>query len=323
MAGPLLLPGDIVSMTAAAADRLLKAGEGDAALLYLYLLRRGGVFSPEGARKALGWSADRLKTAAETLARLGLWDGKAEETLPATPPEPQGPPDYTAADIAKELEGKGTFPHLVEEVQRQLGKLLSTADLKILYSLYDYLALPAEVILVLVTWCVEETERKYGPGRKPRMAQIRKEGFVWHRLGVDTAEAADAHLRHLAALAGRERSLLPRLGISGRAPVEGERKYIAAWVGMGFDDEAISLAYERTVLKKGSLNWAYMNSILRSWNQKGLRTVEQVESGDSTWRRRPEPGAPTVQSGQGEDRARADMERMRRFLSDQDQKEGV
>ena len=205
MAGNLLLPGNIVSMAAGCADRLVKAGDGDAALLYLYLLRRGGVFSAEGARKALGWSADRLKAAGESLARLGLWDGRAEESLPATPPEPQGPPDYTAADIAKELENGGSFPHLVEEVQRQLGKLLSTADLKILYSLYDYLALPAEVILMLTTWCVEESERKYGLGRKPRMSQIRREGFIWHRLGVDTPEAADAHLRHLTALAGHLR----------------------------------------------------------------------------------------------------------------------
>ncbi len=34
MAGNLLLPGDIVSMAAGCADRLVKAGDGDAALLY-------------------------------------------------------------------------------------------------------------------------------------------------------------------------------------------------------------------------------------------------------------------------------------------------
>lgn len=136
------------------------------------------------------------------------------------------------------------------------------------------------------------------------MSQIRREGFIWHRLGVDTPEAADAHLRHLTALAGRERSLLPRLGISGRAPVEGERKYIAAWVDLGFDDETICLAYERTVLKKGSLNWAYMNSILKSWHQKGLHTVEQVESSDSAWRRAAGPAAPPLR-GRGTTGAQA------------------
>ena len=55
-----------------------------------------------------------------------------------------------------------------------------------------------------------------------------------------------------------------------------DSKYIAAWVDLGFDDETICLAYERTVLKKGSLNWAYMNSILKSWHQKGLHTLQPV-----------------------------------------------
>ena len=37
----LLTPGSILSMTDQAADRLLRLDSGDAALLYLHLLRRG------------------------------------------------------------------------------------------------------------------------------------------------------------------------------------------------------------------------------------------------------------------------------------------
>lgn len=320
MSGNVLLPGNILSLTGAAADRLLKSGSGDAALLYLYLLRSGGTFSPGGARHTLGWADERVRTAFDALVSLGLADGQTETAPAPQKPEPDEPPAYTAADIARELEGGGTFPHVVAEVQRQLGKMLSTADLQILYSLYDYLALPAEVIFLLTTWCVEESERKYGPGRKPRLSQIRKEGFIWRRLGVDTAEAADAHMRALSALHTRERAILPLLGISGRAPVEGERRYISAWVDMGFDDEAIRLAYEKTVLKKQSLNWAYMNSILKSWHQKNLHTLEQVEAGDSAYRRqnRPVPADPK----HAQARMRDDMDWMDRFLAQTDDTKG-
>ena len=73
MAVQVLPPGGVVSMTAAAADRLVKGGNGDAALLYLHLLRRGGLFEAEAARKALGWTdgpvAGRICAA---LAALGL-----------------------------------------------------------------------------------------------------------------------------------------------------------------------------------------------------------------------------------------------------------
>ena len=173
----LLLPGDILSMTTRAADRLMGAGNGDAALLYLWLLRRGGRLEPESARRALKWDVPRLEAALSALVGLGLADGTAAPEAPARM-EPEGPPEYTAADITRELEdGASSFPGLVNEVQRRLGKILSTSDLKSLYTLYDYLALPAEVICLLVSWCVEEFQRKYGPGRKPRMSQIQKEGL--------------------------------------------------------------------------------------------------------------------------------------------------
>lgn len=326
MASNVLSPGGVVAMTAAAADRLIRSGSGDAALLYLHLLRRGGELDIAAARKALGWADERVRQAYQALAGCGLVRKDADLSPAPTPPEPDSPPDYTAADIARELEGESSFPHLVREIERQLGKVLSTSDLKLLYTIYDYLALPAEVILLLTTWCVEEEERKYGPGRKPRMSQLKKEAFLWRRLGVDTIEAADAHIKHLSALRDRVGRLLPLLGISGRAPVEGERKYLEGWVEMGFDDGAISLAYERTVLKKGALNWAYMNSILRSWHQKGLHTAEQVEAGDSAWKRpagQTGGGAavPPPQGGQAQASMKEDMDWLDRFLEKTEGKE--
>ena len=86
----------------------------------------------------------------------------------------------------------GEFRALCGQVERRLGKKMSTSDLKSLFSLYDHLALPVEVILMLVAWCVEEMERKYGPGRRPFLSQIKKEGFIWARRGIDTMEAAQA-----------------------------------------------------------------------------------------------------------------------------------
>ena len=284
----LMLPGGVVALSGEAADRLLASGSGDAALLYLCFLRRGGVTDLTQAGRTLKWAGERLSAAYDALSVLGLVP--RAPLAPQAPPEaPDEPPEYTAEDIAKELEDSAsTFPGLVAEVQRRLGKLLSTADLKTLFTLYDFLALPAEVICLLVSYCVEEMERKYGPGRKPRMAQIRREAFIWHRLGIDTFEHAEAHLRQQSVLRTREGAVLAILGVSGRPAVDGERKYIAAWVDMGFPDESIRLAYERTVLKKQSMNWAYMNSILRSWHQKGLHTPAEIEAGDSG-RRAPVP----------------------------------
>lgn len=326
MAANLFLPGGVVAMPAEAADRLIASGSGDAALLYLYLLRKNGAASLEEAGNALRWDGARLTTAWDVLSGKGL--APAMPQAAPTQPLQEEPPEYTAEDIARELDDQNSpFPALVGEVQRRLGKILSTVELKTLYTIYDFLALPAEVICLLVSWCVEEMERKYGPGRMPKMPQIRKEAFVWHRLGVDTAEAADAYIKRQAEMRTREGQVLSLLGITGRPAVDGERKYIAAWTDMGFGDEVIRMAYERTVLKKQTMSWPYMNSILRSWNQKGLHTPAEIETGDAAPMRPqgPAPNAPAP-AGPGADRdaghMTGDIQWMKDFLARQKSEQG-
>lgn len=326
MAANLFLPGGVVAMPAEAADRLIASGSGDAALLYLYLLRKNGAASLEEAGNALRWDGARLTTAWDVLSGKGL--APAMPQAAPTQPLQEEPPEYTAEDIARELDDQNSpFPALVGEVQRRLGKILSTVELKTLYTIYDFLALPAEVICLLVSWCVEEMERKYGQGRKPRMSQISKQAFVWHRLGVDTAEAADAYIKRQAELHTREGQVLSLLGITGRPAVEVERKYIAAWDDMGFGDEVIRMAYERTVLKKQTMSWPYMNSILRSWHQKGLHTPAEIETGDAAPMRPqgPAPNAPAP-AGPGADRdaghMTGDIQWMKDFLARQKSEQG-
>lgn len=321
MPNSALLPGGILSMTGAAADRLVAAGNGDAALLYLCLLGQKGGNDARAAMSALKWDVHRLGAAHRALAKLGL---VAEAEPPAPPPAPSDePPEYTYDDITKELENDASsFPALVGEVQRRLGKVLSTADLKVLYTLYDFLALPAEVICLLVSHCVEDIQRTQGEGRKPRMSQIRREAFAWHRQGVRTMETAEAHLKRLSSLRERERALLPLLGIRDRPPIEKEREYLAAWTDMGFPDEAIRLAYEKTVLKKRELSWPYMNSILLSWHRKNLHTLAQIQAGDSAGRgyNKPPVSGPAV-SAQDDKRVAENLDWMRKFLARQKEEE--
>ena len=310
-----LIPGEILAMAGQAADRLLKLDSGDAALLYLHLLRRGSASRPN-------WTPERLERAMAALKEQGL----APRELPLADPVPQEapPPEYALEDITAALEEKSSaFPALCDEVERRLGKKLSASDLKTLYTLFDHLSLPAEVILMLVGWCTEEMERKYGPGRRPRMSYISKEGFAWARRGIDTMERAEGHIQRLTRLRSREGEILRLLDIPLRPLVDREKTYVAAWDDMGFDDEAIRMAYEKTVLKKQSMDWSYMNGILRRWHEKGLHTAAAVRAGDRDPRPVQAGGQGQRPAPPGEDaRAREDMERMRRLMEQMKQEGG-
>ena len=300
-----LLPGSIVAMTDQAADRLLRLDNGDAALLYLYLLRHNDI-------QNLKWPQPRLDAAIAALKGVGM----APDLAPRTdiPEQPLPPPEYHTEEINVALADQNSvFSSLCDEVERMLGKKLNASDLKSLFTLYDHLALPPEVIITLVGWCCEEQERKYGPGRKPFLSQIKKEGFIWARRGIDTMERADAHIQRLTSLRTRESEVLRLLDISPRPLVEREKTYIAAWDDMGFDNEAIRMAYERTVLKKQSMDWSYMNGILRRWHEKGLHTSAAIQAADHD--PRPRAGVPqSVPAPETPQSQQDNMARMRRLL---------
>lgn len=303
------LPGGVVSLTAENTDRLLALGQGDAALLYLALLRHGGELSP--ARQALGWTQGRLDAAyagLQTASLVGPAPAQAGRL------EDVRPPEYGTQDVVAALTGDAAFSALQRQVEQELGNPLTPADLKTLYTIYDYLALPPEVIYLLTAWCVEETERKYGPGRRPRMSVVKKEALRWRDRGVDTLPAAEEYLQGQKGLAQRERELLPLVGIRDRAPLDREREYLATWVDWGFSDEAIAMAYERTVMKKQAMSWPYMHSILKSWHAKGLHTPAQIKAGDAAPQRQSGPGRPGGQKD-APDLAEKKRERMARNIA--------
>ena len=117
--------------------------------------------------------------------------------------------------------------------------------------------------------------------------------------------------------------MLRLLDIPPRPLVEREKNYIAAWDQMGFDDEALRAAYERTVMKKQSMDWSYMNGILRRWHEKGLHTLAAIQAGDRDPRpvQAAAPSSPAAASREAE-QAREDMERMRRLMEQMKQREG-
>ena len=285
----LLLPNEILSMSAQAAGLLVESGDGDGALLYLALLECGG----DGRRAAarLRWGEDRLGPAWERLAGLGLARPRSQTAVPPPPKAADRPPEYSREEITAAQEREPGFQSLRREMESRLGRVFTDNDLRCLYTMYDYLGLPTEVILLLTGWAVRRERRQKGnPAACPRMPQLQKEAFHWKGLGIDTLDRAEDYLRRQEGVDQREWDILSSLGVTERRSAVGrEREFIAAWVDMGVSDELIRLAYERTVYQKGAMNWPYMNRILQSWHQAGYQTAAQVEAEDRPNRRRDKP----------------------------------
>ena len=267
-----------IVLPAQQADRLIGRGDGDAALLYLCLLRADRGVTAQELLRRLKWSQLRLHAAETALQELGLIDRPPEQK----PPEPaQERPVYTADDLTDLLTGDAGFRMLVPQTEEKLGKRLKTADLQILAGLYDDLGLPADVIYLLVCHCVARSEERYGPGRRPTLRQIEKEGYHWAQRGLFDQESASRYLRDWNVRRSAMSRYMQVLGLGDRRPVESEERYITDWMDKGFPPETVALAYDKTVFYKKELNWRYLNGILRRWHENGWHTEEEVRQSDS------------------------------------------
>ena len=277
---------ETIHMERADVQKLLLASNADAALLYIYL-KAGN--SPDGADGALRMSGERVRGALALLRQLGL---HSEQTHTHILPGER--PAYSERDVL-EASGDVSFRSLCGEVQRMLGRTLNTEELKILLGFVRYLGLGTDVISVLITYC-KDRARQRGNLRSPSLRTIEKEAYNWAERGIDTMEEAVAFIQTQNLKNSRLYRLQGLLQIRGRSLTAAEEKYANAWLDMGFEDEVITMAYERTCLNTGSLSWAYMNKILQRWHEAGLHTAQEVQSGD----RKPAPKGASGELGQAE-----------------------
>lgn len=284
--------------------KLLAAGNGEAALVYLYM-KSTGDYTLSHAEQELRMNPQTLGWAESLLKRLGLMEMKPQQKRF----DRDRAPTYSADEIKNYAAGDPSFTLLQGEVSRRLGRVLSSEELKTLLSFRDYLKLPPEVVTMALTHCLQKNEyynRSHGRNRSVTMRMLEKECYDWANRGIVTLEQASAYISRDLELLSPEAQVKKAMGLD-RPLVDTEREYIKSWLNMGFTVETIKLAYEKTVLGTGKLAWRYMNKILLSWHEKNLHTVQQV-NGEN---RKPQaPETTTFTPGENE---RAAVSRLQKF----------
>ena len=276
--------GAVLALPAAPAAEICRTGDGDAALVYLYLLMRGGRAEPEQMRGDLRMTEERLEAALRALAGAGAIAPPAQEA-PAKPRPPREV-SYTSAEMDAALKGNMSFAWLVTETEKRIGRTARKYDLDVLLRIYEELQLPPEVILLLVTRLCD--------GGRARLSfqRLQTEAQKWADGGIDTVEKAELALQkdtEMHSALGQTKRLL---GILDRELSPTERSWLTGFLEAGSSPEIIARAYDVTVTKKGGPNWAYTRAILERWRAKGYRTPEDLERYDRPAAQRPEASGP-------------------------------
>ena len=242
---------------------LARLRDPDAALLYAFAASRPQGCTQAEAAAALDWDEGRTDRAAQLLLVYGL---AARRHLPP----PREETSFLPQELSAARERDPAFAGLCSYFERAQGRILNRRELETLLSVHESLGLPPEVMALVIGECA----------RRGRLSarSVEKLAYQWYDLGLDQYEKAEEYLRRQAVREDRYARVLTRFGIRDHAPSPGERDYLDRWFALGFSDEMLALAYDRTILGAHRFSWAYMNKILLDWSEKKLRTPEDVQN---------------------------------------------
>lgn len=166
-------------------------------------------------------------------------------------------PKYAAKDVTGYIKENDDMKNMYQIAQGILNRPLSSTEITTLYSMYDWLGLPREVVLMILEHCAQIG--------KTNMRYIEKVAISWSEKGIDTLDKAKAHLRAAKEFNSVKAKIKSIFQIKDRNFTETELKYISKWVNdMSVDTDMIKKAYDVTITNTQKLSYPYMTTILQS-----------------------------------------------------------
>lgn len=143
--------------------------------------------------------------------------------------------------------------------------------------MFNYLGLKKEVILILLSNCIDIN--------KTNPSYIEKIASEWAEKEINTLEAATSELEKI----NNSRifiSEIKQIFELRQNPTANQQKFISQWHSAGFSIDLIHLAYEKTVEQINKVSFEYINKILMSWKENGYKTPDDVYNAESEYKKK-------------------------------------
>ncbi|NLM12859.1 MAG: DnaD domain protein [Epulopiscium sp.] len=179
-------------------------------------------------------------------------------------------PDYSPEELTIYMKNP-EISQLFKIAERYLGRMLNHNDLKVLYSLYDWLRLPLEVIELLLEHCISNNHRS--------IRYIEKVAITWVEEGITTVEKAKARMK---VFNNDYREIMKCFGLTNRDPAPSEIQYMNKWINT-FALDIVLEACKRTIAQTQKPSFQYTDSILKNWAKNKVKTLDDIEKLDAAY----------------------------------------
>ena len=231
-----------------------------------------GVISSDENETAPSSTAEKEKIATDPKPPAEII--KLPEIQLETPSKP------SSTEILKRIDESPEIGYLFKEAQIKLGKTIGYDGQCTLLLLHDHYGLPTEVLFMLIEYCVSVGKTNYG--------YIETVGKDWGNKEIDTLEKAADQISTLKNANSIWKEVASTAGLNNPRPTTKQASLISKWnKEFSYGADIIYLAYEEMVNHTGKLNFNYMDKILTTWHQSGVKTPSDIDALKSMTQNKP------------------------------------
>ena len=175
-------------------------------------------------------------------------------------------PLYHPQELEMYKQSHSIIDNLFKTAETAMAKPLNANELSTIYSFYDWLRLPVDVIEALLHYCSENNHRNIN--------YIEKIAIDWSEKGIDTLDKLTDHLQNNNKA---YREVLKALGQSSRNITPKEITYIDKWLkDQNHTLEIVLEACDKTIINLGKPSFTYLDKILTTWYEDGVTTIADI-----------------------------------------------
>lgn len=256
------------------------SANGEYVKVYLYILNlsvKGEVIEPRAIARALNMLESDVINAIEYWQDKGVLTA-SDKNAQTTTPDPART-KKSAAQIKENPLADKVLSEITSVAEDLLGKTLGDTDIRTLYWFYDELGFGAELIMILLEYCVSKDKRD--------MRYIEKVAIAWHEKGITDIAAAEKYMTEESQRGKVYYELRKLFGIVDRNLSKTEEAYLEKWHSdCGMSVEMIALAYEYCIMATQKMSFQYMDKIIENWKNAGISTIEAAEKDHEEFRSR-------------------------------------
>lgn len=177
----------------------------------------------------------------------------------------------TPSEIASELKRSSGMMELFRMAEQLIGEPLTHMQQRSLLWQYQYLQVPGDIILTVMSYCrsMDKTSMQYEE----------KLLYNWWNQGICTMQQINDAIVKDQESRSYHGAIARTLDMTNK-PTPKQREYFDSWQALNIPIDLIRYAYEKTIEQTDKRSLPYMNKILTEWSKAGYKTREEVDMGD-------------------------------------------